>query len=321
MPVRLALIGAGRWGRNYIRTVAALDELRLVAVASRNPETAALVPPGCRIVEDWRTLADAGDVDGVIVASPPGTHADILIAVAEHGKAVLVEKPLVMSQRDATRVRAALAKRPTTIMVDHTHLFHPAFRALCREAATLGPIRSIRSSAGSHGPYRRDAPVLWDWAPHDLAMCLALLPGPARVVNARRDEGRVIDGILAERIVLDVIFQAVPANITVSTLDERHRWFAVEFDSATLVFRDFVPARLEKFASGADIAAGLGVEISTGSELPLTRAVTEFAEKVSARNIDRQSVDLGLAVVDLLADVETRLEIGERLSPNEATRD
>jgi predicted dehydrogenase len=308
MPAaHLALVGAGRWGRNYIRTIASLEGIELVAVASRNAATATLVPPGCRVVEDWRALVDAADVDGVIVASPPDTHADLLIAAVARGKAVLVEKPVVMSRRDAARVRAALADRPAIILVGHTHLFHPAFRELCREAALLGPVRSIRSSAGNHGPYRRDASVLWDWAPHDLAMCLALVPGSARVKEARCAETRMIGGVMAQRIVIDLTFGSVPANVTVSTLDERHRWFAARFDSCTLMFRDFVDDKLIRFAPGADIAAGRGSSIAIRSELPLTRAVLDFAESIRTQDTSRRSIDRGLAVVDLIADVEDTL--------------
>jgi predicted dehydrogenase len=310
--VRLALVGAGRWGRNYIRTIASLDGVELVAVASRNAETAGLAPPGCRIVEDWRDLTDAADVEGVIVASPPGTHAEILIAALDREKAVLVEKPVVMSRRDAERIRTALDARPAIILVDHTHLFHPAFRALRREAGSLGPVRAIKSSAGNHGPYRRDASVLWDWAPHDLAMCLALVSGSARVEGARRAEVRLVDGVAAERLVLDLTFGSTPANVTVSTLDARHRSFAAQFDSCTLVFRDFVDDKLMRFAPGADIATGAGTAIAVGSELPLSRAVVEFAERIRAKNTDRGSIDLGLTVVDLIADAEAMLETGGR---------
>jgi predicted dehydrogenase len=310
--VRLALVGAGRWGRNYIRTIASLDGVELVAVASRNAETAGLAPPGCRLVGDWRDLTDAADVEGVIVASPPGTHAEILIAALDREKAVLIEKPVVMSRRDATRIRTALDARPAIILVDHTHLFHPAFRALRREAASHGPVRAIKSSAGNHGPYRRDVSVLWDWAPHDLAMCRALVSGPARVERAGRAEVRLVDGVAAERLVLDLTFGSTPANVTVSTLDERHRWFAAQFDSCTLVFRDFVDDKLMRFAPGADIATGVGAAIAVGSELPLSRAVIEFAERIRAKNTDRGSIDLGLTVVDLIADAEAMLETGGR---------
>lgn len=308
--IRLALVGAGRWGRNYARTIGALEGIELVAVASRNAATATLVPQGCRIVDDWRALTDAPDVDGVIIASPPDTHADILIAAVDRAKAVLVEKPVAMSRGAAARIRTALDARPAIILVDHTHLFHPAFRALCSEAASLGPVRSIRSSAGNHGPYRRDASVLWDWAPHDLAMCLALLPGPARVEHARCAEARMIDGVAAQRLAIDLTFGSIPANVTVSTLDERHRWFAARFDSCTLVFRDFVDDKLTRFAPGTDIAAGSGTSIAVGSELPLTRAVLDFADSIRAHDTSRRSIDLGLAVVDLIADAEAMLGAG-----------
>ena len=310
--VRLALVGAGRWGRNYIRTIASLDGVELVAVASRNAETAGLAPPGCRIVEDWRDVTDAADVEGVIVASPPGTHAEILVAALARDKPVLVEKPVVMSRRDAAQVRAALGERPAVVLVDHTHLFHPAFRALRREAGSLGPVRAIKSSAGNHGPYRRDASVLWDWAPHDLAMCRALVSGAARVERARRAEVRVIDSVAAERLVLDLTFGTTPANVTVSTLDARHRSFAAQFDSCTLVFRDFVDDKLVRFAPGADVATGAGTAVAVGSELPLSRAVVEFAERIRAKNTERDSIDLGLTVVDLIADAEAMLATGGR---------
>lgn len=306
--IRLALVGAGRWGRNYIRTIAALDDVRLVAVASRNPETVALVPAGCVIVEDWRAIVDAPDVDGVIIASPPASHAEILIASVEHGKAVLVEKPVVMLRSDATLIRSALARRDTTILVGHTHLFHPAFRTLCREASVLGSIRSITSSAGNRGPYRRDASVIWDWAPHDLAMCLKLVPGPARVVRAARLEAESIHGVDAERLALELALSgSIPARITVSSMDERHRWFAAEFESCTLVFRDFVESNLARYAHGHDIHSNSGTAIATDDERPLTRAVMEFAANIRTMCRDRGSIDLGLAIVDLIADAESML--------------
>ncbi len=181
---------------------------------------------------------------------------------------------------------------------------------MCREAASLGPVRWVKSSAGNHGPYRRDASVLWDWAPHDLAMCLALLPGAARVDKAKCCETRMIDGVAAQRLVLDLAFGSVPANVTVSTLDERQRCFAVGFDSCTLVFRDFVENKLVRFAPAADIAADPGIPIAVGAELPLTRAVLDFAQRIRTSDTDRGSIDLGLAVVDLIADAEALLASG-----------
>ena len=65
-PVRLGVIGAGRWGRICLRTLSGITAADLVAVASGNPETATLVPPGCRIFADWRELIGSAGVEGLV---------------------------------------------------------------------------------------------------------------------------------------------------------------------------------------------------------------------------------------------------------------
>lgn len=306
--VRLGLVGVGRWGRNYVRTIATLADAELTLAVSGNPETAALVPKGCRIVGDWREAIHAADVDGIIIATPPASHRDILLVATKAGTPVLVEKPVVASRRDGAQVRSCLAGRRATILVDHIHLFHPAFVALQHEAAGLGPIRAILSAAGNRGPYRKDVSVLWDWAPHDLAMCLTLVPGLARPIHARRLDRRDVEGVAAETLAVQIeLAGGIPANIRLSTLADRHRWFAVMFDSCTLVYRDAGPATLSRLLPGQDLASQ-GQAIQVGNEPPLTRAVMQFIEMIRAKNQDRRSIDLGLDVVDLTAALEELLE-------------
>jgi predicted dehydrogenase len=306
--VRLGLIGAGRWGCNYIRTIADLDQVRLAMVASRNPDTATLVPSGCSLVDHWRAVVDAPGIDGVVIATPPATHAKILITAIECGKPVLVEKPVVQSRAEASCIRTALERQPVPIIVDHVHLFHPAFRALYRQASQLGPVRSIKSAAGNRGPYRKNVSVLWDWAPHDLAMCLTLVPGAARPIAAACLEAKSVEGVRAKRIALDLELEgAVPAHIQVSTIDDRHRWFAAIFDDCILVYRDTGGRPLLRLPPGADVQAEAGVDIPVTVESPLTRAVLEFVAAIRDGNLDRSSIDLGLTVVDLLSDFEILL--------------
>jgi predicted dehydrogenase len=306
--VRLGLVGVGRWGRNYLRTIAGLDGVQLAAVASRNPNTAALVLPDCRVENEWQALIAAKDVDAIIVVTPPATHAAIVVAALQAAKPVLVEKPLAQSRADAQLIRSSLGDGTAIVMVDHIHLFHPAFRALQREAAVLGPIRSINSAAGNRGPYRPDVPTLWDWAPHDLAMLLTLVPGPAVPKGAVRLDAQPVEGATAERIAVELeLAGGIPVRFQISTLDERHRWFAVAFDSCTLVFRDRGPDKLVRFAPQADIHSGGGMPIAVSDELPLTRAVRDFIRSVRDRDFDRTSIELGLTIVDLIEEIEVLL--------------
>ena len=307
--LNLGLIGVGSWGRNYIHTINSLEEAKLVVVLSRYGTRPVALTPDCRVVTDWSELALVGGVDGVIIASPPAAHAETLIAAIAAGIPVLVEKPLTHCRADGDRIRSALGDRKAIIRVEHTHLHHPAFRALQAEAATLGAVRSIASSAGNIGPYRKDVSVLWDWGAHDLAMCLTLVPGEAHAERLERLEAQLIQGVMAERLMLSLrLADDIPAEIMLSTLDPKHRWFAATFDDCTLVYRDAGKGMLMRYPAGADIHSSLGVAIEVAEELPLTRAVLDFVDAIRRKDYDQTSLRLGLRIVDLLADFDALTE-------------
>ena len=293
-PLRLGLAGAGRWGRNYIRTLAQLDGARLAGVASRNRDTAALVPAGCRVVADWRELLDRSALDGLIIATPPATHAEIARAALGKGIAVLIEKPLALSAGEARGVLDAARKSGAQAWVEHTHLFSPAFRALKGLVARHGGAREIRAEAGNFGPYRRDVPVLWDWGPHDVAMCLDLLgerPASAAGTVERRDAGEGTQ----ETVSIALSFPSgIPASISLSNAREKTRRFTVRCAGATLVYDDLK----------ADKLTVDGGAIQVGAEPPLTVAVREFAAALAQPPKDYRELELGVAVVETLAACE-----------------
>jgi len=288
-PLRLGLVGAGPWGRNYVRTIAGLDRLRLVRVASRNPQTRSLVPAGCDVSPDWQEVALAPDVDAVVIATPPATHAEIALAAIAAGRPVLVEKPLALDVGSAERIAAEAAARRVLVMVDHVHLFHPGYRALrraVRESAIA--VREIRAAAGDRGPFRPVVSVLWDWGPHDVSMCIDLLGAEPETVAADRLEQRPVGSALGERLRLSLRFPGtVPAVLELSTLDEHHR----RFDA-------YLGARLLRYDGDVPVAP---------EERPLTRALLEFAEGVAAGSSSLESVRLGAAVVRTLARCDERL--------------
>lgn len=267
MKLRLGLVGAGPWGRNYIRTIAGIPGLELARVAGR---------------ADWRDLVRAADIDGVIIAVPPAAQPEIALAAIEAGRPLLLEKPLALSVEAAQRIAAAAAARPVFAMVDHVHLFHPAFEALKRAAAERGPVLGIEAAAG--GPHRRPGvPALWDWGPHDVAMCIDLLGAAPQAVEAAQLESHAA----GERLRLGLRFAGgVTASIDLD-MREKHRRFAVRLAGQTLLYDAAPPA--------------------DPAELPLARAVRAFAAAISAGSTSLASVELGVAVVRTLASCEARL--------------
>ena len=291
-PLRLALAGAGRWGRNYIRTIAALPELRLVRVASANGATPGLVPRGCEVVDHWRKLLDPAELDGVIIATPPVSHAEIARAAIGAGIPILVEKPLALSAADARAVRQLAAEKRVPLLVEHTHLFSPAFRALKELVGRHGGAREIRSAASNRGPYRRDVSVLWDWGPHDVAMCLDLMQQAPASAVCSVIESSPRDGGMAETVTVALSFPSgVPAEIRLSNASDKTRRFLVHCaDGATVLYDDASAQKLSLDSRPVPVA----------SDLPLTVAVREFAAAIRARSADLRSADLGVKVVEVL---------------------
>ena len=258
-----------------------MDDVQLARVASGNPETRSLVPPGCAISGDWREVVAADDVDGIIVATPASTHAEIALEAIARRRPVLVEKPLTLSLASAVSIRAAASARGVLVMVDHVLLFHPEYQALKRAARSEGPVRGITGRAGARGPYRPDAGVLWDWGPHDVAMCVDLLGAEPQALDAECLESRPMEGGRAERVRIGLGFSGnVQADIELSTLADRHRRFEVRLDSRTLHYDGALP--------GAP------------ADQPLTRAVREFAAGIASGNTSTESLELGVAVVRTL---------------------
>ena len=179
-PFRLGLIGAGPWGRNYIHTIAGLDGICLTRLASRNPESARLTGSEGTISEDWRDIVEAENLDGIVIASPPVTHADMVLAAISKGLAVLVEKPISLSVAEAEKILATAKAEDAIVMVDHIHLYSAAWEAVKRETRSLGAVRAISGVAGKWGPFPPSTPVLWEWGSHDVAMCINLMGRPRR---------------------------------------------------------------------------------------------------------------------------------------------
>ena len=297
-PLRLGLIGAGRWGRNYIKTIATLDGVRLAELASGNPESISLVPDGCRISSDWRSILDARRIDGLIVATPPALHAGMARAAVEAGLPVLVEKPLCMDLQEAIALRELVVARKGFVMVGHTHLFHPAFRKLKTLAPRYGAIRAIFGEAGNHGPFRVDTSVLWDWGSHDVAMCLDLLGTSPDHVAACRTESRMVAEGFGEVVDLELHFpENVKALIRVGNILPKKRRFKVEMETATLVYDGLASDPLTLYRKPA---FEFPEEVSIGPEMPLTRLLLDFTSAISQGRPDGTSLDLGVSVVEVL---------------------
>lgn len=172
---RVAVVGAGRWGRNHVRNYAEIGSL--AGIVDRDQAVAAEL--GTRFGVPALTFDEAlvdHAVDALVLALPPSLNVPLGLRALEAGKHVFVEKPLALSTRDGEALCRAAERLDRRLMVGHILHYHPAFRALMRLTGegALGRLRSAMSTRYDLGRIRREEDAMWALGTHDVSMILAL---------------------------------------------------------------------------------------------------------------------------------------------------
>jgi predicted dehydrogenase len=176
---RVAVIGAGYWGTNYIRIFGELGDARVVVVCDsrgdRLDEVRRTLP--VKVTDDPAEAVTAPEIDAVAIVTDASTHRHLAGMALEAGKHVLVEKPLATTSKDASELIHLAENNGRTLMVGHTFLYNPGVRAVKEYVAAgeLGDIYYLYSQRTSLGPIRSDVNAIWDLAPHDIAILDYLL--------------------------------------------------------------------------------------------------------------------------------------------------
>lgn len=172
---RVAVVGAGRWGRNHVRNHAEIGSLS--GIVDRDPAVAAELGArfGVPALSFEEALAASG-IDAMVFALPPSQNVTLGMRALEAGKHLFVEKPLALSTRDGEALCRAAERLDRRLMVGHILHYHPAFRALARLAGegALGRLLSIVSTRTDLGRIRREEDAMWALGTHDVSMVLAL---------------------------------------------------------------------------------------------------------------------------------------------------
>jgi predicted dehydrogenase len=169
---RVAVVGYGYWGSKHVRVLSSLPGVDVTIVdgqPTRLAEASAHYPSAGLAMRLDDVLPD---IDAVVIATPPGSHAAIAQRALEAGKHVLVEKPLATSVEDAELLVKTAARCGTQLMVGHTFEYNAAvwkLRELVRSGA-LGRILYVDAARLSLGRYQTDVNVIWDLAPHCISI-------------------------------------------------------------------------------------------------------------------------------------------------------
>jgi UDP-2-acetamido-3-amino-2,3-dideoxy-glucuronate N-acetyltransferase len=241
---KIAQVGCGYWGKNLARNFAEIGALG--AIVDPDPATAKREAEKHNVpaLTLEAALADPA-IDGVAIATPAETHADIALKAFAADKHVFVEKPIALSIRDAETMRDAASQAGRALMVGHLLQYHPAFETLLRmvRQGELGGLRYAYSNRLSLGKMRLEENVLWSFAPHDVSMLLALFgEEPAKVTGAG---GVFLTPKIEDEYRLDMTFRdGRRAHVFASWLHpfKEHRLVVVG-EAAMAVFEDSLPGK------------------------------------------------------------------------------
>lgn len=171
----LALIGVGRWGRNYLKTVQDIPNSRIKYICASSKKSLAEFPNTYVKVANYKELTQYKDIDGVIIATPASTHFQIIKELVSKDKNLLVEKPFVASCAQARKVQKMVRGKSVTVMIGHTYLYNPAFHTVLSLRGKIGEIRYVEFEFCDSESLVSDVSALWAWAPHPISMSLAIL--------------------------------------------------------------------------------------------------------------------------------------------------
>jgi len=222
--IRVGLIGYGYWGPVVARNFEATEGCQLAAICDTKANAqgrARKAHPGVLITGDPAEVVGSPDIDAVAVITPVWTHFEFAKAALENGKHVFVEKPFTASTSEASQLVDLADAKKLQIMVDHTFLFTGAVRKIRQliDEGVLGKLYNYDSTRVNLGLFQHDVNVIWDLAPHDLAIMDYLMGGEPEGVSAT---GQCHLNGLEDMAYVTVYFSRMLAHINVNGVRVQH---------------------------------------------------------------------------------------------------
>lgn len=179
---RIAVIGAGSFGKNHVRIVKESGRAELAFVVDANPATAQAAVAGTSAVAATDYHDVIGKVDAAIIAVPTAAHAEVGTALLEAGIDLLIEKPIAPTLAEADRLVQSAERQGRILQVGHLERFNPAVIAL-EKLATL-PLFFEVHRMSVFTLRSLDVDVVLDLMIHDLDIVLALARAELKEIRA-----------------------------------------------------------------------------------------------------------------------------------------
>lgn len=308
MKPRVAVAGAGAFGKNHLRVIHQSEHAELAGVYDLDPARAVAVaePYGCRV---FRSLDDlAQNADAAVIASPTVTHSEAGCKLMQAGLDVMVEKPIAHTLEAARALVDTAERNQRILQIGHLERFNPAIIAL---GAAIGkPLFFEIHRLSEFSPRCLDVDVVLDLMIHDVDIILALTgerPQEIRAAGIR---------ILSEKVDIANVRIQFPsgcvANLTASRVStervrklrlfQPHEYISLDYGRQDAVRYRVKPPMAIEFAP-----------LAVTKDEPLRLELEGFFASVATRQAPQVTGAQGLAALEVAFEILDKIEEHYRL--------
>ena len=325
---RVAVMGAGYWGKNLVRNFNQLGVLKLGYDAdTKTRQQLRKDYPDVKIVDKEIEIFEDKSIDAVVIATPAITHYTLASAALKASKHVFVEKPLSLNHTDGEKLVRLAAEKNKTLFVGHILNYHAAVIRLKEIIRTgeIGRLQYIYSRRLSLGKIRREENILWSFAPHDISIILSItgeMPSYVDSVGSSFLHAQIPDVTMT-----NLKFPSgIGAHIFVSWLNPyKEQKLVIVGSNGMLVFDDTEPVETKlvlyphtiDWKNGLPVpnkAESVSIDLKNIWEEPLKAECKAFLAAIETNKKPLTSGEEGLKVLKVLEFSQQSLEQKESLS-------
>ena len=239
-PVRVGLLAYGAIGDEHNQAVLATPGVTLTAVCDTNSErlaAALVISPDAKTFADANDMLSSGEIDLVVVSTPPNSHYDWAKKALSQGIHVVLEKPMALTTEQCDELMALAKASELLLVVYQNRRYDLDFLTMKQliDSGEIGEVFHYESFVGGYSKpcsyWHSDAEVsggaIFDWGSHFIDQILSILPSQVSHVSG-----------LNQKRVWDHVTNADHAQVTINFSN------GVQ---ATFVNSDLAAARKPKF--------------------------------------------------------------------------
>ena len=186
----VGLVGYGYWGPKLARCFKQLGVLTVIADSDSSRRNKAMEEQGVPSYGTLEAILDYVDsVDAISVATPPGTHYEIVKKALEAGKDVFIEKPMTTKVVQAIHLTDLATQKGLNLMVGHIYLYNSGIKVMPIPVGKAELYVQLLNEKGGPSPSTRD--ILWAALPHACSLALHFFPDEPESIWAQRDKDRI----------------------------------------------------------------------------------------------------------------------------------